>query len=104
MNLILHFIDSSVFRERSRMPSHRQQQAELADRFLRAIEEEREKERAEEYREQLRDLWNRYQKDENDIERELFSDPGNDIESDYPLNYEDQSRKKKLQVTYSTIL
>lgn len=85
------------------MPSHRQQQAELAERFLRAIEEERERERAEEYREQLRDLWSRYQKDENDIERELFNDVGNDIETDYPINYEDQSRKKKRQVSFERI-
>lgn len=90
-----HFLGSSVFRERSRTPNiqHQQQQA-LADKFLRAIEEEREKEEEEEYRQQLRNLWNRYQTEEGNMEKELFD---NDFESDYPLN-NDIDRKRNRQV------
>ena len=87
-----------MFRERTRMPTYRQQQAELAERFLKAIEEERERERAEDYREQLKDLWSRYQKDEDNIEQELFNENGNDVETDYAVNFDDPSRKKKRQV------
>lgn len=83
-----------MFRERSRLPSNRQQH-ELAEKFLKAIEDEREKEREVEYREQLRNLWSRYQKEENDIEKELFSENENDVESEYPINYEDINQKKK---------
>ncbi|KAL7049856.1 hypothetical protein ACKWTF_003881 [Chironomus riparius] len=89
--------DPSVFRERTRMPTYRQQQAELSERFLKAIEEERERERAEDYREQLKDLWNRYQKEEDNMEKELFNENGNDVETDYAVNFEDPSRKKKRQ-------
>ena len=100
----LSFSDASVFRERARLPPHnrRQQQAELAERFLKAIEEEREKEREEEYRDELKNLWNRYQKEEINIERELFNENDeNDIESDYPLSYQDDiaRKKKKRQVS-----
>lgn len=70
---------------------HQQQQV-LAEKFLRAIEEEREREEEDEYRKRLRNLWNRYQIEEGDIEQELFD---NDIDSDYPLN---DDRKKKRQV------
>jgi hypothetical protein len=90
-----------VFRERSRSsPAHRpQKHNELAEKFLKAIDEEREREREGEYREQLRSLWNRYQKDESSIEKDLFNDNENDIVSDYPINYEDIYRKnKKRQV------
>lgn len=80
------------------MPTYRQQQAELAERFLKAIEEERERERAEDYREQLKDLWNRYQKEEDNIEQELFNENPNDVETDYAVNFDDPSRKKKRQV------
>jgi hypothetical protein len=87
---------SSVFRERSRTPAnpHQQQQA-LAEKFLKAIEEEREREEEEEYQKQLRGLWNRYQLEEGDMTRELFD---NDVESDYPLNTDDSSRKRSRQV------
>lgn len=91
--------DGSVFRERSRAPNlqHQQQQQQaLADKFLRAIEEEREREEEDEYRKQLRNLWNRYQLEEDDIEKELFD---NDVESDYPLNNDDIDRKKKRKVS-----
>ncbi|CRL03375.1 CLUMA_CG016184, isoform A [Clunio marinus] len=86
--------DASVFRERSRVPylQHQQQQA-LAEKFLRAIEDEREREEQEEYHKQLRNLWNRYQVDESDIERDLFD---NDIEPEYfDANNDDIDRKKK---------
>ncbi len=91
-------IGISVFRERSRVPSYsrQQQQAQLAEKFLKAIEDERERERAEEYRNALRDMWSRYQDEESAIELELFNDnESNNIESDYPVNYEDLSKKKK---------
>lgn len=86
-----------MFRERSRLPSQQyQQQAQLAEKFLKAIEEEREREREEEYREALRNMWNRYQDEESAIEQELFNDnENNNVESDYPINYEDISKKKK---------
>lgn len=84
-----------MFRERSRLPPQRQQQqAQIAERFLRAIEGERERERKEEYKEALKNMWNRYQDEENAIERELFNE-NNNIESDYPINYDDDSKKKK---------
>lgn len=90
-------LGTSVFRERSRLPSQRpQQQAQLAEKFLKAIGDEREREREDEYREELHKLWNRYQKEESGIERELFND--NDIESDYPVNYDENDKKKKRQV------
>lgn len=91
------FADASVFRERSRAPALQQhQQQALAEKFLRAIEDEREKEEEEEYRNQLRNLWNRYQLEEGDMEKELFE---NDIESDYALNNED-NRKRSRQVRF----
>jgi hypothetical protein len=67
----------------------------LAEKFLKAIEEEREREEEEEYQKQLRGLWNRYQLEENDMEQKLFD---NDVESDYPLNSDDGSRKRSRQV------
>jgi hypothetical protein len=62
---------------------------------LKAIEEERQREEEEEYKKQLRNLWNRYQVEEGDIEKELFS---NDLDSEYDVNNDD--RKKKRQVSY----
>jgi hypothetical protein len=87
-----------VFRERSRLPSQhqQQQQGQLAEKFLKAIENEREREREEEYREALRTMWNRYQDEESAIEQELFNDnENNNVESDYPINYEEINKKKK---------
>lgn len=72
----------------------RQQQQALAEKFLKAIEGEREKEEEEEYRQQLRNLWNRYQTEEGNMEKELFD---NGFESDYPLN-NDIDRKRNRQV------
>lgn len=94
-----------MFRERSRLPSqHQQQQAPLSEKFLKAIEVEREREREEAYREALRSMWNRYQNDESAIEQELFNDnENNNIESDYPINYEDSKKKKKRQVRKNKI-
>lgn len=80
-----------MFRERSRVGAgqHRQQKA-LAEKFLKSIENEREHEEEEEYKNQLRNLWNRYQAEEGDVEKELFD---NDIESDYGLNNDDSIRR-----------
>ena len=92
---------SSVFRERSRTPNlQHQQQAALAEKFLKAIEEEREKEEEEEYRQQLRNLWNRYQTEEGNMEKELFD---NGFEADDPLNNE-IDRKWNRQVRDSSVL
>ncbi|KAJ6641107.1 Phosphatidylinositol 4,5-bisphosphate 3-kinase catalytic subunit delta isoform, partial [Pseudolycoriella hygida] len=60
----------SVFREResdSRQP-------DLAAQFLREIDRERNFEREEAYKENLRRLWEKYQQQENEIEEELFDD------------------------------
>lgn len=92
--------DSSVFRERSRAPmvAHQQQQA-LAEKFLRAIEEEREREEEDEYRKQLRNLWSRYQVEEGDMEKELFD---NDL--DYPVNNDDRKKKRQVRESSSTAI
>lgn len=60
---------------------------------MKAIEEERQREEEEEYKKQLRNLWNRYQLEEGDMEKELFD---NELDSEYNVNNED--RKKKRQV------
>lgn len=97
---MLASLGTSVFRERSRLPSQHQQQAQLAEKFLKAIEDEREREREEEYRESLRNMWNRYQDEESAIEQELFNDnENNNVESDYPISYDDK-KKKKRQVNF----
>lgn len=95
--MVLFFIaDASVFRERSRGPySAQQQQQALAEKFLRAIEDEREKENEEEYKKEIRNLWNRYQVDEDDMKKELFD---NDFEDAYPLNNGGTDRKRNHQV------
>lgn len=67
----------------------------LAEKFLKAIEDERKREEQEEYKKQLRNLWTRYQAEEGDMERDLFD---NDIDADYGLNNEDISRKHYRQV------
>lgn len=54
----------SVFRERDVQPYT---QSEMADEFLREIEEAREVEREEKYKDALRNLWEKYQDQENDI-------------------------------------
>ena len=97
-NSNIFFLDGSVFRERSRVPNsqHQQQQA-LAEKFLKAIEEERQREEEDEYKKQLRNLWNRYQVEEGDMEKELFD---NDIDSMYGVNNDE--RKKKRQVSKSS--
>ncbi|XP_055379432.1 trichohyalin [Condylostylus longicornis] len=61
----------SVFRERE-FPRNNQQ--ELTEKFLREIEEERDLEREERYKEALKNLWEKYQQQENEIEDELFED------------------------------
>lgn len=88
-----------MFRERSRgsnlPPLPRHQQQALADKFLKAIGEERQKEEDEEYRKQLRTLWNRYQDEEGDIERELFD---NEVEPDY--DGEDRKRNRQVKKSF----
>lgn len=76
---------------------HQQQQA-LAEKFLRAIEDEREQEEEEEYQQQLRNLWNRYQVEEGNMEKELFD---NDIGENYPLSNDDVNREHNRQVNLS---
>ena len=68
----------------------------LAEKFLKAIDQEREDERQEEYKEQLHKLWDRYQQQEGEIEKELFNDNGNELQTEY---YEDAGEllKKKRQ-------
>lgn len=68
----------------------------LAEKFLKAIDQEREEERQEEYKEQLHKLWDRYQQQEGEIEKELFNDNGNELQNEY---YEDAGEllKKKRQ-------
>ncbi|CAO1353473.1 unnamed protein product [Diamesa serratosioi] len=89
----------SVFRERVPSSSNREQQQQhdiLAEKFLKAIDQEREDERQEEYKEQLHKLWDRYQQQEGEIEKELFNDNGNELQTEY---YEDAGEllKKKRQ-------
>lgn len=69
----------------------------MAEKFLKAIEEEREREEEEEYQQQLRNLWSRYQVEEDDIERELFDNDFNDDDAQAALLEE---MKRKRQVSY----
>lgn len=59
----------SVFREREM-----DVRPDLTEDFLREIDQQRNLEREEKYRETLRRLWEKYQQQENDIERELFDE------------------------------
>ncbi|XP_053962238.1 uncharacterized protein LOC128865875 isoform X1 [Anastrepha ludens] len=67
----------SAFRERDTQatpvdgmttPEH----SELTEQFLREIEEAQEREREERYKDALRNLWEKYQQQENEIEDDLF--------------------------------
>lgn len=60
----------SVFRERE----SDNRQPDLAAQFLKEIDRERNFEREEAYKENLRRLWEKYQQQENEIEEELFDD------------------------------
>lgn len=60
----------TVFRERE-SDNH---QPDLTTQFLKEIDRERNFEREEEYKENLRRLWEKYQQQENEIEEELFDD------------------------------
>lgn len=64
-----------MFRERE----SNGRQPDLAAQFLKEIDRERNFEREEAYKENLRRLWEKYQQQENEIEEELFDDdkPGN---------------------------
>lgn len=74
--LILQFITvpespyQSVFRERD----SDNRQPDLAAQFLKEIDHERNFEREEAYKENLRRLWEKYQQQENEIEEDLFED------------------------------
>lgn len=83
-----------MFRERTRQPTfQRHEQEVLAEKFLKAIDEEREREKEEEYQHELRNLWSRYQNEENDIERELFT---NDFDDD-EQQVEEMKRKRQVR-------
>uniref|UniRef100_A0A1A9WP42 Uncharacterized protein n=1 Tax=Glossina brevipalpis TaxID=37001 RepID=A0A1A9WP42_9MUSC len=65
----------SIFREREPQtlnvpPEH----AELTDQFLREIERAQEHERQDRYKDALRNLWEKYQQQENQIEGDLFEE------------------------------
>ncbi|XP_067633025.1 neurofilament medium polypeptide [Eurosta solidaginis] len=70
---------SSAFRERETqtppgagisIPEH----SELTEQFLKEIEEAQEHEREERYKDALRNLWEKYQQQENEIEGDLFAE------------------------------
>ncbi|KAL9914165.1 uncharacterized protein ACN2A1_001276 isoform 1-T2 [Glossina fuscipes fuscipes] len=66
---------TSIFREREPQtlnvpPEH----AELTDQFLREIERAQEHERQDRYKDALRNLWEKYQQQENQIEGDLFEE------------------------------
>jgi hypothetical protein len=69
---------------------------------LKAIDREREHERESNYKDQIHKLWDRYQKDENDIEKDLFNEEEyQDNALDYAEDEEDSDdyrKKKKRQV------
>lgn len=73
----------------------------MADQFLKAIDREREHEREDKYKNQIHKLWDRYQKDENEIEKDLFNE---DEYDENALDYgeeedpDDYRKKKKRQV------
>lgn len=68
----------------------------MAEKFLKAIEDEREREEEEEYQQQLRNLWSRYQVEENDIERELFNNDFNDEDSQAAI-LDEMKRKRQVR-------
>lgn len=74
---------SSFFRERDdsqpaliHEPVNQQpyDHSELTDQFLKEIEEARELDREERYKEALRRIWERYQQQENELESDIFED------------------------------
>lgn len=96
---------ASAFRERNRLPSYQRQEQEkeyLAEKFLKAIEEEREREEQEEYQQEVRDQWNRYQDEVREIERELTN---NDVEDDEDnqMTMEDMKRKRQVKNNLNSI-
>lgn len=86
----------SVFRERDMQPYT---QSELADEFLREIEEAREVEREEKYKDALRSLWEKYQDRENELfnEAEVKRTPFMQKKRSYPvlpwLPYSDKRKR-----------
>jgi hypothetical protein len=90
---------ASAFRERTRQPNFERQEQEkeiLAEKFLKLIEAERQREAQEEYQQEVRDLWNRYHDEENDIERELFENEFDDVD-DNQMKREDMKRKRQVK-------
>jgi hypothetical protein len=63
----------SVFREREQ-----DTRPDLADEFLREIDRERNIAHEKQYRDQLKNMWHKYQQQENEIERDLFNELGNE--------------------------
>ncbi|KAI8127408.1 hypothetical protein FF38_02278 [Lucilia cuprina] len=63
---------ASLFRERETqdMPDH----SELTDQFLREIEKAQEHERQDRYKDALRNLWEKYQQQENQIEGDIYEE------------------------------
>ncbi|KAM7342622.1 uncharacterized protein ACRADG_009975 isoform 2-T2 [Cochliomyia hominivorax] len=66
-------IPSSLFREREsqdQIPDH----SELTDQFLREIEKAQEHERQDRYKDALRNLWEKYQQQENQIDDDIYEE------------------------------
>ncbi|XP_065369585.1 DNA ligase 1 isoform X2 [Calliphora vicina] len=65
-------IPASLFRERESqdVPDH----SELTDQFLREIEKAQEHERQDRYKDALRNLWEKYQQQENQIEGDIYEE------------------------------
>lgn len=62
---------SAIIRESNSQPYDH---SELTDQFLKEIEEARELDREERYKEALRRIWERYQQQENELENDIFED------------------------------
>lgn len=62
---------TTVFREREMEKAYR---PDLSADFLKEIDRQANLEREEKYLEELRDLWDKYQQQENEIEQELFNE------------------------------
>jgi hypothetical protein len=87
----------SVFREREQ-----DTRPDLAEEFLREIDRERNLAREKQYRDQLKNMWHKYQQQENEIERDLFNELGNNEQSQHennepvvPLYWETAGAKKR---------
>lgn len=63
---------SSLFRERESQDVN--EHSELTDQFLREIEKAQEHERQDRYKEALRNLWEKYQQQENQIDGDIYEE------------------------------